>query len=87
MPATPERSSSTSRTTASPTLDLSAGVPFTAGVFSITPVLHVVITGDDSTKVTSPTNIDSDAKLWGGVSLSWSNEAEEEEPEAPAAPE
>ena len=69
-------------------LDLSAGVPFTAGVFSITPVVHFVINGDDATKVTSPTNIDKDVKLWGGVSLSWSNEAEEEEePEAPASPE
>ena len=68
-------------------LDLSAGVPFTAGAISITPVLHFVITGDDFTKVTSPIELDSDAKLWGGVSLSWSNEAEEEEPEAPASPE
>jgi uncharacterized protein Gcw-chp len=65
-------------------LDLSAGVPLTAGVLSITPVLHVVIAGDDATKFTSPTNT-SDVKLWGGVSISWSNEAAEEE--APAAPE
>jgi hypothetical protein len=68
-------------------LDLSVGVPFAAGPVSITPVMHFVITGDDFTKVTSPSNIDSDTKLWGGVSLSWSNEAEEEEPEAPASPE
>ncbi len=68
-------------------LDLSAGVPFAAGAISITPVIHVVIAGDDFTKVTSPSNIDSDTKLWGGVSLSWSNEAAEEEPEAPASPE
>ncbi|MGZ8391296.1 MAG: TorF family putative porin [Gemmatimonadales bacterium] len=68
-------------------LDLSVGVPFSAGAISITPVIHVVIAGDDATKVTSPSNIDSDTKLWGGVSLSWSNEAEEEEPEAPASPE
>lgn len=67
-------------------LDLSAGVPFTAGVFSITPVLHVVITGDDATKITSPTDVDTGVKLWGGVSLSWSNDAGEEE-EAPASPE
>jgi uncharacterized protein Gcw-chp len=64
---------------------LSAGVPFTAGVFSITPVLHVVFDIDDRTKITSPSNIDTDVKLWGGVSLSWSNAAEEEE-EAPATP-
>ena len=68
-------------------LDLSAGVPFAAGAVSITPVLHLVITGDDFTKITSPSNIDTSAKLWGGVSFSWSNETEEEEPEAPASPE
>ena len=66
-------------------LDLSAGVPFAAGAISITPVLHLVITGDEFTKVTSPSNIDTGAKLWGGVSFSWSNEVEEEEEEAPAA--
>jgi Bacterial protein of unknown function (Gcw_chp) len=68
-------------------LDLSAGVPFAAGAISITPVIHLVIAGDDFTKVSSPSNVDSDTKLWGGVSLSWSNEVEEEEPEAPASPE
>ena len=70
-------------------LDLSAGVPFSAGVLSITPVLHLVITGDERIKISSPSNIDKGAKLWGGVSLSWSNEEEEEEeePEAPASPE
>lgn len=69
-------------------LDLSAGVPFTVGVFSLTPVVHVVVTGDDATKFTSPTDLDTGVKLWGGVSLSWSNEEEEEEePEAPASPE
>ena len=52
-------------------LDLSAGVPFTAGAFSLTPVLHFIVAGDDFTKVTSPTD-DSDVKLWGGVSISWS---------------
>lgn len=50
--------------------DISAGVPLTAGAFSITPVLHLIIAGDDFTKVTSPTNT-SDAKLWGGVTISW----------------
>jgi uncharacterized protein Gcw-chp len=53
-------------------LDLSAGVPFTAGAFSITPVIHFQVNGDDATKATSPTNLDKDGKLWGGVSLSWS---------------
>jgi hypothetical protein len=66
-------------------LDLSAGVPLTAGIFSITPALHVVINGDDFTKVTSPTNTDKSVKLWGGVTLSWSKSygaaAEEETPE------
>jgi hypothetical protein len=62
-------------------LDLSAGIPFTAGAISITPVIHVQINGDDITKVTSPSNLDEDVKLWGGVSLSWSKalgEVEEE---------
>jgi Bacterial protein of unknown function (Gcw_chp) len=53
-------------------LDLSAGVPFTAGALSITPALHVVITGDDATKISSPSNLDTGAKVWGGVTLSWS---------------
>jgi hypothetical protein len=52
-------------------LDVSAGVPFSAGALSITPVLHVIVGGDDFTKITSPTD-ESDVKLWGGVSLSWS---------------
>lgn len=71
-------------------IDLSAGVPFTAGVFSITPVLHFVINVDDATKITKfdDTGLvpnSKDVKLWGGVSFSWSNESEEEE--APASPE
>ncbi len=52
-------------------LDLSAGVPLTAGVFSITPAIHFVINGDDATKVTSPTKT-HDLKAWGGVTISWS---------------
>jgi Bacterial protein of unknown function (Gcw_chp) len=64
-------------------LDFSAGVPLTAGVFSITPVLHFQISADDATKLTS--NVDeSDVKLWGGVSIGWSNAVEEEEAEAGA---
>jgi len=55
-------------------LDLSAGVPFTAGTVSITPVLHLVVGGDEFVKVTSPTNLDKSVKLWGGVSLAWSRE-------------
>ena len=54
-------------------LDLSAGVPLTAGTVSITPVLHLVVGGDDFVKVTSPTET-HDVKLWGGVSLAWSRE-------------
>jgi hypothetical protein len=53
-------------------IDLSAGVPLTAGVFSISPVLHLIITGDDATKVQSPSNTDAGAKVWGGVSIGWS---------------
>lgn len=52
-------------------LDLSVGVPVVTGAISITPVLHVVVNGDDRTKVTSPTDT-KDVKLWGGFSLSWS---------------
>ena len=63
-------------------LDLSAGVPFTAGVFSITPVLHFQVSGDDFTKFTSPTD-ESDVKVWGGVSIGWSNAVEEEEAAEP----
>jgi hypothetical protein len=66
-------------------LDLSAGVPFTAGAFSLNPALHLVINGDDFVKLTSPTT-DSDVKLWGGVTVSWSKDygesAEEETTEA-----
>ena len=59
-------------------LDLSAGVPLTAGMFSITPVLHFQIGVDELTKFTSLSN-ESDVKLWGGVSIGWSNAVEEEE--------
>jgi hypothetical protein len=52
-------------------LDLSAGVPLTAGAFSITPVVHVIVAGDERTKATSPLD-ESDVKLWGGVSIGWS---------------
>lgn len=66
-------------------LDLSAGVPITAGIFSITPALHLVINGDDFTKITSPTKTDKDVKLWGGATISWSKSygaaAEEESSE------
>jgi hypothetical protein len=65
-------------------LDLSAGVPLTAGVFSITPALHFVINGDENTKFTSPTKT-HDVKLWGGATISWSKSygaaAEEESTE------
>lgn len=68
-------------------LDLSAGVPFSAGPLSISPALHVVITGDDATKFTK---IDAatgfpnskDVKLWGGVTIGWSKALGE----APAEP-
>lgn len=60
-------------------LDFSAAVPLTAGAFSITPVLHLQINGDEFTKFHSPTSDGSDFKLWGGVSIGWSNAVEEEE--------
>jgi hypothetical protein len=62
-------------------LDLSAGVPFSAGAFSVTPVVHLIVAGDDRTKVTSPSDLDKDVKLWGGVSIGWSK-ALGAEPEA-----
>lgn len=62
-------------------LDLSAGVPFTAGALSITPVIHLQLSGDEITKITSPSNLDKDVKLWGGVSLSWSTALGEAPPE------
>ena len=51
-------------------LDLSAGVPFSAGIFSITPVVHFLVNGDEVTKLTSPGEQD-DVKLWGGLTISW----------------
>jgi hypothetical protein len=60
-------------------VDFSAGVPLIAGVFSITPVLHLQINGDEFTKFHSPTSDGSDFKVWGGVSVGWSNAVEEEE--------
>ncbi len=62
-------------------VDFSAAVPLTAGVFSITPLLHLQISGDEFTKFHSPTSDGSDFKLWGGVSIGWSNAVEEEEGE------
>jgi hypothetical protein len=53
-------------------LDLSAGVPIAAGSVSITPALHLVVNGDDFTKITSPSNTDKSVKLWGGATISWS---------------
>ena len=52
-------------------LDLSAGVPVSAGIFSITPVVHFLVNGDEITKLTSPGE-ESDVKLWGGLTISWS---------------
>jgi hypothetical protein len=52
-------------------LDLSAGVPIPAGIFSITPVIHFLVNGDEATKFTSPGE-ENDVKLWGGLTISWS---------------
>ncbi len=52
-------------------LDLSAGVPVPAGMFTVTPVLHFLVNGDQNTKFTSPGE-ESDVKLWGGLTISWS---------------
>jgi len=66
-------------------LDVSAGVPLTAGTFSITPLLHLQLSVDDATKFHSPSSDGSDVKLWGGVSIGWSNAVEEEETEEATA--
>ena len=72
-------------------LDLSAAVPFTAGPLSISPAVHVVVTGDDATKFTkfdpnTGTLNSKDVKVWFGGTISWSRAlgaapAEEEKPE------
>jgi Bacterial protein of unknown function (Gcw_chp) len=67
-------------------LDLSAGVPISAGVVSITPAFHVVINGDDATKFTS-LNKTHDVKFWGGATISWSKSYGEEEEAAPESSE
>ena len=66
-------------------VDLSGGVSFSAGPLSFAPTLHLIINSDDFTKVWSPSDFKNDAKLWGGVTISWSKALGEEE-EAPAAP-
>ncbi len=52
-------------------VDLSASMGFTAGPLSITPAVHFVIANDDFTKFTK-LNKQHDAKIWGGVTISWS---------------
>ncbi len=52
-------------------LDLSAEVGFSAGPFSITPTVHLIIGKDEFVKFTNA-NSQSDAKIWGGVTISWS---------------
>ena len=70
-------------------LDLSAAVPFSAGPLSISPALHVVVTGDDATKYdkfdpNTGTLNSKDVKFWFGGTISWSKSygaaAEEEAP-------
>jgi len=58
-------------------LDLSAAVPFTAGPVSISPAVHVVVTGDDATKFTKidPNTGELNSKgvkVWFGGTISWS---------------
>jgi hypothetical protein len=58
-------------------LDLSAAVPFSAGPLSISPAVHVVITGDEFTKFTkrNPNTGElnsKDVKVWFGGTISWS---------------
>lgn len=68
-------------------LDLSAAMPFSAGPFSISPVVHMIITGDEATKFTSPNDLDNDVKFWFGAMISWSQAfGGEEEAAAEAEP-
>ncbi len=65
-------------------LDLSAALPVTTGLFTIAPVLHVVVGGDELTRFTRPGET-HDLKLWFGGVISWSRKlgetpAEEAEP-------
>jgi len=58
-------------------LDLSAAVPFTAGPLSISPAVHVVVTGDENTKFTkfnaTTGELNSkDVKVGFGGTISWS---------------
>jgi hypothetical protein len=53
-------------------VDLSGGLSFSAGAISFEPALHLVINSDKATKVTSPSSLDKDVKLWGGVTVGWS---------------
>ena len=46
-------------------------MPLPAGMFTVTPVLHFLVNGDQNTKFTSPDE-ESDVKLWGGLTISWS---------------
>jgi hypothetical protein len=46
-------------------------MPLPAGMFTVTPVLHFLVNGDQNTKFTSPGE-ESDVKLWGGLTISWS---------------
>ena len=65
-------------------LDLSAGVPFSAGPLSITPSVDLVLTGDEATKFTGAGPTRKDVKFWFGGTISWSK-ALGEEPEEDSA--
>lgn len=52
-------------------VDLSASISFSAGPLTIAPAIHGVITNDLATKFTK-VGKQSDFKLWGGATISWS---------------
>ena len=52
-------------------IDLSASMGFSAGSLSITPSIHGIFGQDEFTKFTK-SNSQSDFKVWGGVTISWS---------------
>ena len=53
-------------------VDVSASLPISAGAISITPNVHGIITSDDATKVSKPTESNAGFKFMVGVTLSWS---------------
>lgn len=54
-------------------LDLSVASEITAGPVAIAPQFHLIIGGDEFTKITAPTS-DNDTKVWFGALVSWARD-------------